>query len=461
MLSAAHRGTPASAPEFARLAIVGCGLIGGSLALAVRSLWPAVRIVGVDRPAVIAAARRLGAIDAGSDDLAVTADADLIVLAAPVRRNLDVLQALASATPGEAVVTDVSGTKRDIVAAAAALPDRLAFVGGHPLAGAARGGIEQARADLFAGRPWILTPPAASDPRPLQRLEAFVQALGGRPRRMTPDDHDRLLAFLSHLPQLTVSALMQVVGEHAGVEGLALAGSGLRDTTRLAASPPDIWRDVVDTNRDHVAAALDALSGALQRLKPEAGPDTGIEDTFTAAARWKTVLERGAGGGDSAVRTYVEMRDPSALRRVTCESPDVQVRRLVSCPASFYRYLYGEVGRRYHWVDRAAWSDRETIAHVADPAVSVWLLSVAGTPAGWFELKRDDGDGVEIAYLGLLDDFTGRGLGGYLVSEAAAQAWALGPTRVWLHTCSLDHPGALPNYLKRGFVPFRTEEYSL
>jgi GNAT superfamily N-acetyltransferase len=121
--------------------------------------------------------------------------------------------------------------------------------------------------------------------------------------------------------------------------------------------------------------------------------------------------------------------------------------------------LYAEVGREYRWVDRLRWTDEEIRAYLADPNVALWLLIVSGSPAGYFELRCDRIGGVEIAYFGLLPEFTGRGLGAHLLTEAVEQAWALGAERVWLHTCSLDHPAALPNYLRRGFVAFDSETY--
>jgi GNAT superfamily N-acetyltransferase len=117
------------------------------------------------------------------------------------------------------------------------------------------------------------------------------------------------------------------------------------------------------------------------------------------------------------------------------------------------------VGRRYHWVDRLGWGDAEARARLASPEVFLHLMSVAGAPAGYFELERRDDGSVEIAYFGLLPEYLGRGLGKYLLSQAASAAWALSPSRVWLHTCTLDAAAALPNYLARGFRPYKTETY--
>jgi GNAT superfamily N-acetyltransferase len=159
------------------------------------------------------------------------------------------------------------------------------------------------------------------------------------------------------------------------------------------------------------------------------------------------------------VRTYLEMSEPQALRPAPSPEPRARVERLLGCPASFFRYLYVEVGRGYHWVDRLPWSDDQLRARLASPAVSLHLLTVAAAPAGYFELERHPDGSVEIAYFGLLPEFLGRGLGKYLLSEAALAGWALEPKRVWLHTCTLDDPAALPNYRARGFREFKTETY--
>lgn len=282
-----------SAAPFQRIAIVGFGLIGASIALAVRRLWPSVLIVAIDRKDVIETAMRTHAADVGGDDLVMAADAQLIVLAAPVLANVRILSELPDYVPGEAAVTDVGSTKRDVVAAARALPPRLSFVGGHPLAGAAVGGVESARPDLFAGRPWILTPTEHTSGPARAAVSSLVEALGARVHLMTPDAHDSLVAYLSHLPQLAASALMHLVGEHAGRDGLALAGRGLRDTTRLAASPADIWRDITASNQDNIARAIDELVAILQRLRPPSSDPEALERTFDSAARWKRVLEQG------------------------------------------------------------------------------------------------------------------------------------------------------------------------
>ena len=278
------------APIFHRIGIVGLGLIGGSIALAARQIWPGALVIGVDRKDVLERAMVLHAIDVAADDPVVLADADLVILAAPIQQNLEIIGALADDVPGAAVVTDTGSTKRAVVEAAAGLPERLTFIGGHPLGGAARGGIEHARPDLFTGRPWLFTPTRHHEPQALEKLKAFATALGSVPQTLSPDDHDRLLAFISHLPQLTVSALMHVVGEAAGHEGLAFSGRGLQDTTRLASSPADIWREVCATNADQVGSALDALIAVLQQLRRDLETGAAIDDVFESANRWRERL---------------------------------------------------------------------------------------------------------------------------------------------------------------------------
>ena len=313
----ASSGAP---PLFEKIGIVGLGLIGGSIALAARQIWPKALVIGVDNKDVLETAMRLHAIDVAADDLIVLAEADVVILAAPVRTNVALLADLDENVRQPAVVTDTGSTKRDIMAAARSLPARFTFVGGHPLAGAAQGGLEHARADLFSGRPWLLTPPAVSGAaertRPptgaaghaapgagsfqssdaggaaLAKLTDFVQALGAVPRVLGAEAHDRLLAYLSHLPQLTASALMRVIGDSVGPDGLGLAGRGLADTTRLAASPPDIWKDIAATNADEIGPALDELIALLQDLRRDLREGDRLADVFADAARWRGMLKR-------------------------------------------------------------------------------------------------------------------------------------------------------------------------
>ena len=277
-------------PVFDRVGIVGLGLIGGSLALAVRERWPASLVIGVDDKAVLERAMLRHAIDVAADDPVVMAEADLVVLAAPVRTNLALLADLEEHVRGAAVVTDVGSTKREVVEAARALPSRLTFIGGHPLGGAPRSGIDHARPDLFRDRPWLFTPSDDRHGEALERLREFVTEIGAVPHVLAPDAHDRLLAFLSHVPQMTASVLMHVVGSAIGEEGLALSGRGLADTTRLASSPADIWRDICATNADEIGAALEALIEELQAARDQLADGQAVDRIFDSASRWRAAL---------------------------------------------------------------------------------------------------------------------------------------------------------------------------
>lgn len=286
MAAGAKAGTP---PVFEKIAIVGLGLIGGSIAAAARQLWPSGLVIGVDAKDVLEKAMVLHAVDVAADDLVVAAEADLVILAAPARQNLELLASLPDYLPGPAVITDTGSTKRAIVDAARALPRRFTFVGGHPLGGAARSGIEHSRPDLFAGRPWLFTPDSDNTGEALERLYRFVGALGAVPRTLGVDEHDRLLAYVSQVPQLVVSALMHLVGETVREDGLGLAGRGLVDTTRLASSPGAVWSDICATNPAAIGRALDELIAILSNLRGRIGAGD-VEELFASANRWRDVL---------------------------------------------------------------------------------------------------------------------------------------------------------------------------
>ena len=162
-----------------------------------------------------------------------------------------------------------------------------------------------------------------------------------------------------------------------------------------------------------------------------------------------------------AVRTYLQMLDPADLSGAAAPPGDVSLERVEQCPPSQWRRLYTEVGREYHWVDRLGWTDEEIERYLADPALELWVLREMGEPAGYFELRAHDDGAVEVAYFGLMPSAVGRGLGKYLLTRAVERAWARGASRVWLHTSSLDHSSALPNYLARGFSIWKQETYDV
>lgn len=156
-------------------------------------------------------------------------------------------------------------------------------------------------------------------------------------------------------------------------------------------------------------------------------------------------------------RTYLEMRDPSRLTRRKLGDESVRVHRLAVCHPQLWRSLYRGVGAQYNWNDRAACTDEQIAAYLAEPGVTVWVVTIAGEVGGFFQLRQHDRAETEIEYFGLLPGYIGRGLGRHLITEAAEQAWATGASRIWLHTNTQDHPAAVPNYLKAGFTVWRQE----
>jgi GNAT superfamily N-acetyltransferase len=159
-------------------------------------------------------------------------------------------------------------------------------------------------------------------------------------------------------------------------------------------------------------------------------------------------------------RTYLQLLTPDALRRVPL-ADGYQIVHASPCPVRFARYLYTEVGRDYRWMDRMTWTDEQFAEVLARPTTSVWVLYGHGVPGGFYELREHDDESLEITYFGLMRDFLGKGLGKQLLSFAAESAWAMNASRVWLHTCTLDSPVALPNYLARGFEIYREEQYDV
>jgi prephenate dehydrogenase len=255
-----------------KLAIVGPGLIGRSVALAARRADADTEIVEIDR------GQRLDA----------AADADLIVLATPVEVILDILRDHADVLRN-AITLDTGSTKKHVIAAArGASLDR--FVGGHPMAGAATSGPAGARADMFDGRPWFLVPPASGSDA-VARVSAFVTTLGARPVPLEDDgsEHDRVMAAVSHLPQLVATALMITVAEAAG-ERLSWAGAGLRDTTRLAASSAAMWEGVLALNAAELRPLVVRLAAQLTDLADGLTDRDTVRMAFEKANLYRALL---------------------------------------------------------------------------------------------------------------------------------------------------------------------------
>ena len=163
-----------------------------------------------------------------------------------------------------------------------------------------------------------------------------------------------------------------------------------------------------------------------------------------------------------ATRTYLQLNHPGELRPAFGDFPDVRIGPVERPAPELYRRLYRTVGEAYHWRDRWDWTDEEIRAHLEQPEITLYVARRGEAIAGWYELRRvPDDSSVEIAYFGLLPEYHGRGLGKHLLTLAVEHAWALGAGRVWLHTCTLDDAAALPNYLARGFRPFKEERYTI
>ena len=277
-----------SAPRLERVAIIGVGLIGGSFALALKAAGACRQVVGVGRdPANIRAALELGVIDLHAANPAEAArGADLVLVATPVAQFPAVFAALAPALEPDALLTDGGSTKRDVVAAArAALGAKLAqFVPAHPVAGAEKSGATAARADLLRNRSVVLTPLAENRPETIEQVAACWQACGARISRMDPDEHDAVLAAVSHLPHVLAYALVdEIAGRANAAQLFGHAAGGFRDFTRIASSHPEMWRDICVANRDKLLDELARFSVKLKNVTRLLDSPAELEQLFAEA----------------------------------------------------------------------------------------------------------------------------------------------------------------------------------
>ena len=277
-----------------QITILGTGLIGGSLALALKRHGFTGRIVGCDRPQVLAQAKTLGAIDLAHEDAAqACANSDVVVLATPVGLIMDLLQRLGPLLPPDTLFTDVGSTKADVMARARDIfsnraPER--FLAGHPMAGKENSGIDQADADLFTGAVWLFTPFPGQDIR-RGRAGEFVQwieRIGARVLEMGAERHDRLCAWISHLPQMLSTALAATLQDEFGNDAdlEAIGGRALREMTRLAYSPYSMWRDIALTNTANIQEALLRLEQRLAHLRENLRTRE-LEAEFDTARRFR------------------------------------------------------------------------------------------------------------------------------------------------------------------------------
>jgi prephenate dehydrogenase len=313
---AAERRAPASPATISerpraveRLAIVGTGLIGTSVALAAGRARTRCRGFDLDSAVLEGAAGR-GAVEPAASLAEAVADAELVVVAVPVGAAPAVVQEVLGAAGADSVVTDVASTKRPLMSIA-----DPRFVPSHPVAGGATGGPARAAADLFDAATWFLTPTRASSDESTALVERFVASLGARPVRTDADAHDRLLALTSHLPHALANVLMLRVAEAAagGDEPIAFAGASLREMTRLAGANAAVWSDIFLGNADEIVAALGGFRSSLEELEQalRAGNRDTIEATIAAAAEARGRLE-----------SFAYQTEPEQLNRIRVRVPD-------------------------------------------------------------------------------------------------------------------------------------------
>ena len=283
---------------FEQLGLIGCGLMGGSFALALKQAGLVKRVVGYSKsPSTTERARQMGVIDieAPSALLAVSGS-DLVLVAVPVAATEATFKAIRHLIHKDMLLMDVGSTKRDVVdAARRVLRDQVGvFVPAHPIAGKEVAGVEHADSELYHGRQVILTPIERTQTAQLDRATQLWKALGCHVRQMSPESHDAAYAAVSHLPHLLAFALMNAIqNQQQSADFLALAGPGFRDFTRIAASDPAIWRDILMANREELLGqsqrfrqALEALENAVKGENPDA-LETLIEQASIARAQWR------------------------------------------------------------------------------------------------------------------------------------------------------------------------------
>ena len=286
----AKEGLPMSEPQFKKIVIFGVGLIGGSFALALRKAHAVGEVVGFGRSeATLQQARRLGILDRiGEDATREVADADLVLLATPVGQMAELMALIAPHLGARTLVTDGGSTKSDVVAAARAnLGSRIAqFVPAHPIAGAEKSGAGAAQADLYQGRKVVLTPLQESSKDAVARVRQAWELCGAAVSELAPQQHDAVFAAVSHLPHLLSFALVHDLAQRDNRELLlSFAASGFRDFTRIAASSPEMWRDICLANREALLRELRSYIAELNQMDAalEAGDAERLEQTFRAA----------------------------------------------------------------------------------------------------------------------------------------------------------------------------------
>ena len=286
---------------FEQLGLIGCGLMGGSFALALKKAGLVKRVVGYSKsPSTTDRARQLGVIDVEAPSaLLAVAGADIVLVAVPVAAPEATLKAIKHLVTPQMLIMDVGSTKADVVQAARrALRDQVgSFVPAHPITGREVAGVEHADAELYYGRQVILTPTERTLTAQLLQAQEVWQAIGCRVSSMSPESHDSAFAAVSHLPHLLAFAMMNTLtGQPEGDDYLSLAGPGFRDFTRIAAGEPKMWRDIMLANRDELLAQSKLFQQALAQLEQaiSSGNAQALEDMLTLASETRAHWRMGA-----------------------------------------------------------------------------------------------------------------------------------------------------------------------
>lgn len=309
-----------------KIAIIGTGLVGASLGMALRRLDGVASVTGYDRDAAqLATAHQRGAVTTPAGSAAeAAAGADIVVLAVDVSAVPSVAEEVAPALRSGAILTDVASVKASVVEAMqAAAPEGVHVIGGHPMAGSHEAGAAHASADLFVGATYLLTPTVDTDTDAYRTLHGLILRTGARPLAVAPDHHDALVAVVSHLPQLAATTLMNLAAdraraEHAGL--LLLAAGGFRDATRVAASNPDLWVDICAENRDAIVAVLDDYRERVGALRSVValGDETSLRQTLADAREARRTLPGKETATGALVELHVPIPDrPGVLAEVT------------------------------------------------------------------------------------------------------------------------------------------------
>jgi len=287
---------------FEQLGLIGCGLMGGSFALAMKRGGLVKRVVGYSKsPSTTERARQMGVIDVEAPSaLLAVSGADIVLLAVPVAATEATLKAIRHLVTHKMLIMDVGSTKRDVVDAARRVLREHAssFVACHPVTGKEVSGVDHADADLYHGKQVIVTPTERTDPEKVQRASHLWEALGSHVQQMTPEAHDAAFAAVSHLPHLMAFALMQAItSQPQGKEFLSLAGPGFRDFTRIAASDAKMWRDILLANKQELLEQCSAFRRSLQamELMIETGNGDGLEEVIDKASQTRASWRMGPG----------------------------------------------------------------------------------------------------------------------------------------------------------------------